>query len=150
MRAKTIDKRRKQAHSCPIDHGIATGASMESKLIWQYLQSERPVHCRRTLDQYGYPSLHNTAVRDGDQILYKRTKPEVKTPQLNDSTRRQERYSNRLASSGEPQPPPDDVIAKVLMVDQLWLWILNNGKCQILLLKPVTGSTNCVNTPYDC
>lgn len=126
MRAKTVDKRRKQTHSRPIDHGIATGASIESKLIWQYLQSERPVHCRRTLDQYGYPSLHNTAVRDGDQILYKRTKPEAKTAQPKEPMRRQERHSNRLASSGEPQPPLDDVIAKVLMVDQLWLWILNN------------------------
>lgn len=129
MRAETIDKRMKQANSRPINQEIVASKSMESKLIWQYLQSERPVHCRRTLDQYGFPSLHNTAIRDGDQILYKQTKPKAKPAQPKGTLRWAERHNNRLASNEEPQLPPDDIIAKVLMVDQLWLWILNNGKC---------------------
>lgn len=73
-RAKIIKRRRKQPHARPVDKEVATGHSMEHKLIWQHLTSAWPVHSRRTLDQYGYPTLRDTTVRDGDQILYKRTK----------------------------------------------------------------------------
>ena len=97
--------------------------------MWQYLQSKRPVHCRRTLDQYGYPSLHNTTMRDGDQVLYKRTKKKPAQPK--EPMRWSERHSNRHVDSEESQVPIDDPIAKVLMVDQLWLWILNNGKSRL-------------------
>lgn len=127
---KTIEKRRKQAHSYPVDLEISIDTSMERMLMWQYLQSKRPVHCRRTLDQYGYPSLHNTTMRDGDQVLYKRTKKKPAQPK--EHMRWSERHSNRHVDSEEPQLPPDDPIAKVLMVDQLWLWILNNGRSRVL------------------
>ena len=77
-----------------------------------------PVHCRRTLDQYGYPSLRRTDARDKDQVLYKymrdREKPKVTArsrPTLN-------RESQDLKKSS------DDFPLTVLMVDTLWLWIL--------------------------
>ena len=98
--AAIIKKRSEQAHARPVIPEIASSTSMAHKLIWQYLTSDRPVHCRRTLDQYGYPNLRNTAVRDADQIFYKRTKQ----------------------TSGVDH----DNTAKVLMVDQLWLWIMDN------------------------
>ena len=131
MRAQIIDRRKKQRHSRPIDRDIAKGKSMENKLIWHYLDSDRPLHCRRTLDQYGYPSLRNTAVRDGDQILYKRTKTEKDAALVKDSTMKQKWHNYRASANRDFQSAPEDANAKVMMVDQLWLWILNNGNCQL-------------------
>lgn len=146
IRAAIIDKRRKQGHSRPIDREIAQGKSLERKLIWHYLHSDRPLHslhCRRTLDQYGYPSLRDTSVRDKDQILYKRTKIDKVDGPVKDSKIRQ---IFRSPADREYQSAPEDVNAKVLMVDQLWLWILNNGECpwcyQESMIRLYTRSLN--------
>ena len=104
-RAALIKRRLEDMRARPVDTDVANGRSMESKLIWQYLTSNLPLHCRRTLDQFGYPSLRNTASRDADQVLYRRTK---------------------LITS--MYGALEDVVAKVLMVDQLWLWILDGGE----------------------
>jgi hypothetical protein len=56
-----------------IEQEVAKGCSVERKLIWKYLAAEAPLHHRRTLDQFGYPHLSSTRIRDGDQMLYKRT-----------------------------------------------------------------------------
>lgn len=124
-RAEIIKRRRQQADARPIARDVAHGKSMEHKIIWQYLSSDRPVHCRRTLDQYGYPSLRNTTVRDGDQILYKRTKPEIDTQSPSTTSHRlhgSRSSVGRLFSA----TVINDGAAKVLMVDQLWLWIIDN------------------------
>lgn len=52
---------------------------------------------RRTLDQYGYADIETTSHRDDDQVVYRHTSTE----------------------------PP--AIAKIFMVDQLWIWILGKG-----------------------
>ncbi|OJD16063.1 hypothetical protein AJ78_03736 [Emergomyces pasteurianus Ep9510] len=57
--------------------------------------ADSPLHLRRTLDQYFYTHLTNTAARDSGQVVYRYT----------------------LKNSAEP---------KIFMVDQLWLWILND------------------------
>ncbi|KAH8586377.1 hypothetical protein B0O99DRAFT_644610 [Bisporella sp. PMI_857] len=54
------------------------------------------LHIRRTLDQYFYTSLENTAARDNDQTIY--------------------RWHRQRFRNQEP---------KIIVVDQLWLWILN-------------------------
>lgn len=100
---------------------------MENKLIWQYLNSERPIHCRRTLDQYGYPTLHNTAVRDEDQILFKRTKVSQEVLPAKEPLKKMW-HSGRSLSNQQAQPISEDICAKVLMVDQLWLWVVDAGK----------------------
>lgn len=46
-------------------------------MIWQFLGHDPPINCRRTLDQYRYPSLRDTRARDDDQMLYKMTKQSV-------------------------------------------------------------------------
>ena len=46
-RTAVIKKRGPHAHVRPIDQEIATGNSLEGKLIWQYLNSKWPLHCRR-------------------------------------------------------------------------------------------------------
>ena len=124
--AAIIKKRSEQAHARPVIPEIASSTSMAHKLIWQHLTSERPVHCRRTLDQYGYPSLRNTAVRDADQILYKRTKRKSEAgssqePPIKEKPSSRSSVGQKHRSSGN-----DDNAAKVLMVDQLWLWIMDN------------------------
>lgn len=128
-RAEIIKLRREQPHACPVAKHVASGKSLEHKLIWQYLTSDRPVHCRRTLDQYGYPSLRNTSVRDGDQILYKRTRSgtEADTLPVKEHTMKyklQSSLSSAARQAAVPNTP--DSTAKVLMVDQLWLWIVDN------------------------
>ena len=133
-RAAIIKRRRQQAHARPIAKDIALGNSMEHKLIWQYLTSDRPVHCRRTLDQYGYPSLRNTSVRDGDQILYKRTKADVEVSTTKEPTVKHKHRSSvgrHSVTSGTSTYGSDGVVsvdeaAKVLMVDQMWLWIIDS------------------------
>ena len=123
--AAIIKKRSEQAHARPVIDEIARSKSMVHKLIWQHLTSDRPVHCRRTLDQYGYPSLRNTAVRDADQILYKRTKRKTGV-ESSQGPPIKEKLSSRSAGRRNRSSSNDDNAAKVLMVDQLWLWIMDN------------------------
>ena len=133
-RASVIQKRGTKPPVLPIDQNIIKGKSIEDKLIWQYLNSNRPIHCRRTLDQYGYPSLRNTAVRDADQVLYKQTRGQVQTQEATVRGSSMQHISAILHASRATGSRPSkvktvvDSTAKVLMVDQLWLWILDDGK----------------------
>jgi hypothetical protein len=64
----------------------------------QLLSDTRPLHLRRTLDQFFYTTLADTHDRDRDQVLSK--------------------YG----------PDRDKAGARpILMVDQLWLWVLGGG-----------------------
>jgi len=76
--------------------------NLDAHLIKAYLSPNKPgeippLQLRRTLDQYYYTHLVNTAGRDSDQVVL--------------------RYTRQTS----PEP-------KIFMVDQLWLWILNNGR----------------------
>lgn len=73
-------------------------------LIQGYLKSGAggevpPLQIRRTLDHYFYSHLDNTSKRDSDQVV--------------------QRYTSKIM----------DMEPKMFMVDQLWLWILDNGEC---------------------
>jgi len=74
-------------------------ADADEKLLRKYLCSERPVHVRRTLDQSYYWTLKDTQMRDRDQVVYRATHKRGIIPR----------------------------IPRVVMVDQLWLWILDGG-----------------------
>ena len=88
------------------------------------MKSEIPMHCRRTLDQYGYPSLRNTHERDGDQVLYKYTKSiQEESPEQKVINKFQSRLSRRTQ---KPEEKPEPLPLAVLMVDTLWLWILKD------------------------
>jgi hypothetical protein len=68
-----------------------------------YLRAKGPediptLQPRRTLDQYFYSHLEGTLERDADQVVY--------------------RYMRRCYGQG----------IKIFMVDQLWVWILNDGE----------------------
>ncbi|KAK4677382.1 hypothetical protein QC764_405710 [Podospora pseudoanserina] len=73
----------------------------ESALIDGYIHAHDvlPLHCRRTLDQYSYYMLETTERRDKDQVVY--------------------RWATK---HGKPKNT-----APILMVDQLWLWVLPDG-----------------------
>ena len=131
-RTAVIQKRGLKSSVRPIAQEISRAKSIEDKLIWQYLNSNRPIHCRRTLDQYGYPSLRNTAVRDADQVLYKRTRPTRSYEAATRETSMQHIHAiwNATRAPGPRSSEMKAVVdrtAKVLMVDQLWLWILDDG-----------------------
>ena len=78
---------------------LATEEADET-LLRRYLKSERPVHMRRTLDQSYYWTLKDTERRDRDQVVYRATNKHDQIPRL----------------------------PRVVMVDQLWLWILDGSK----------------------
>ena len=69
----------------------------------------KPLHVRRTLDQYYYGSLTNTVVRDEDQTISKWTS--VKDAQLR--------------KHGKKKATEDSLL---LMVDQLWCWVVDESK----------------------
>ncbi|KAA8650460.1 uncharacterized protein ATNIH1004_003146 [Aspergillus tanneri] len=117
QRRKAIEQRLRQGRSKPVPDSISK-ASIESKLIWEYLGSEPPIHIRRTLDQFGYPNLRSTAARDDDQMLWKRTKKPIDPS---------DKPGELSPLHNEDRSPKSFMDGKVLMVDQLWLWIVDRG-----------------------
>lgn len=115
QRRKVVEERLRQGRSRPAPDHVAE-STLESKLIWKFLGSEPPIHIRRTLDQYGYPNLRSTVARDDDQMLWKRTK---KTINLSDELR------NSILDKDPSESSNIFIDGKVLMVDQLWLWIVD-------------------------
>ncbi|KAL4944556.1 hypothetical protein BDV06DRAFT_232969 [Aspergillus oleicola] len=116
QRRRVIEERLRQGRSRPVPDDISR-SNLESKLIWKYLGNEPPIHIRRTLDQFGYPNLRSTVARDDDQMLWKRTR---KVINLRDDLA----GSIPLRDGIDPRNT-DFVDGKVLMVDQLWLWIVD-------------------------
>lgn len=72
----------------------------DERLLRENLHENPPLHIRRTLDQSYFLTLENTAVRDKDQVVYR-------------ETRAGRSFHTRNT--------------RVVMVDQLWLWILDGN-----------------------
>jgi len=70
------------------------------RLIDEHLQTASPLHTRRTLEQYYYWTAEDTTHRDRQQVVYRATK-----------------------MRSDPEAIP-----RVVMVDQLWLWILDDSE----------------------
>ncbi len=73
----------------------------DERHIMEHLHSSPPLHMRRTIDQYYYPTVEDSSQRDQDQVVCRGTR-----------------------SKNDP-----DAMARVVMVDQLWLWILDDSQC---------------------
>jgi hypothetical protein len=69
--------------------------SPDQKLLYGYLNDDHPIHIRRTLAQYYYHTLRDTAERDKSQVVTRYQTNEGLQPKV------------------------------ITMVDQLWLWVLN-------------------------
>lgn len=120
QRRAVIKDRLRQGRSRPVPSRVTT-SSLETQLIWKYLGCEPPIHFRRTLDQFGYPNLRSTVARDDDQMLWKRTRR---------TTGIDEKLRDWLdAAEDDPESPgsgsTEFMDGNVLMVDQLWLWIVD-------------------------
>jgi hypothetical protein len=149
-RRSIIKRRLSNGRARPVPSEIAALESMELRVIWQYLEYDPPLNFRRSLDQYGYPSLGDTDARDDDQMLYKLTKEDEPEP-----VKSKKRTLDRLGSTRSPTDHrtssvnttllagdddkdsdiEDDadlvthiIDGKVLMVDQLWLWAVDTSQ----------------------
>src|SRR5436305_2062569 len=77
---------------------------IKTKLIRAFLFHNPPLHLRKTLDQFYYNTLPDTEtdVRNTDQVVYK--------------------YAIKHLQQPDRRIPP-----KIIMVNQLWLWIINGS-----------------------
>lgn len=85
-----------------------------------YPESSPPIHPRRTLDQSYYYNLVNTDGRDKDQVVYRGT---------------------RAGESLFNNP-------KIIMVDQLWLYVLDESKSYIAQNVSFPLISQAYNTEY--
>ncbi|KAI2463165.1 hypothetical protein F4781DRAFT_440881 [Annulohypoxylon bovei var. microspora] len=83
--------------------------------------NESPLHCRRTLDQFRYYMLDDTEERDNNQVVFK------------------------WARKRDRQHPKNPDGYPLLMVDQLWLWILPDEKTVITSFPNTWDSSACVD-----
>ncbi|KID82723.1 ankyrin repeat protein [Metarhizium guizhouense ARSEF 977] len=144
-RRDTITRRLSQGRAHPVPETVAKSDSLELQVIWEYLGHDPPINCRRTLDQYGYPSLRDTRSRDDDQMLYKLTKERTPAPDTKGFALNKQGSSNAaISESGRSErsvgsswrerllrrdvnDDEDRVLnGNVLMVDQLWLWVIQS------------------------
>lgn len=122
--------------------------SLESKVIWEYIGADPPLNSRRTLDQFGYPSLQDTYARDDDQMLYKLTKKHALRSVTKLPLQRADTFASRLSSvvgneddssteaetSSEEKDEHKLQDGNLLMVDQLWLWAIDTSMRSLLKL----------------
>ncbi|UNI19559.1 hypothetical protein JDV02_005740 [Purpureocillium takamizusanense] len=151
-RREVILRRLGHGRSRPVPELVAKSDSLELQVVWEYLGHDPPINCRRTLDQYGYPSLRDTRSRDDDQMLYKLTKERPCGPEQQDgrggvyaqwstagsggasekdagqssgASGWRERLTGRAQADDTPEE--DSLLnGNVLMVDQLWLWVIHS------------------------
>ncbi|KAK4158875.1 hypothetical protein QBC43DRAFT_248639 [Cladorrhinum sp. PSN259] len=109
-------------------HG-AYGKDETSMLINSYFGDEKaPLHCRRTLDQFTYHMLDDTVKRDNTQVIF-RWAAKVEEQRAARSAK-----SLHLESKWAPQNAPCGPTGHtypVLMIDQLWLWVLEEEETVI-------------------
>jgi hypothetical protein len=77
-----------------------------------------PLHPRRTLDQYYYWALKDIETQDKSQVVYRATAP---TKHLSDQFAERDLDCRECLQDIRTVP-------RLLMVDQLWLWILDASK----------------------
>ncbi|CZT00269.1 uncharacterized protein RCO7_08344 [Rhynchosporium graminicola] len=92
----------------------------EQELLKAYLYHSPPFHPRRTLDQSYYWTLKTTKKRDRDQVVYRGTAP--KRDFMHDYQHKGCKGSGCLQCRQDIRKVP-----RLIMVDQLWLWILDGN-----------------------
>jgi hypothetical protein len=103
---------------------------MTEVALEQYLtpQSGRSLHPRRTLDQFYYSSLIDTSIRDQDQTTSKWT-------------------GSGVGTEGHTSASDDSL---VMMVDQLWCWVLDESKSSHTITGRAIGLIFAVETIVSC
>lgn len=134
QRQNVVRKRMSQGCSWPIPEDVfRDDTPLENKVIWDFLDHDTPLNCRRTLDQYRYPFVRDTRARDDDQMLYKMTKEMVYALSDDSDGEAQEKERggeiDRYYESLGGEETADSILdGNILNVDQLWLWTNDNGK----------------------
>jgi len=141
-RRDIIKERIAQGRSRPTPIKVAK-LDLEHRVSWRYLSYDPPFNTRRTLDQFGYPNLLDTRARDDDQMLYKMTKaidppdfePEIEPwPENSEDNSSETRFWKRHRDQDQLNDNDKEGLrdGKVLMVDQVWLWIVDKGTSLLL------------------
>ncbi|KAF3349987.1 Cytochrome c oxidase subunit 6B [Verticillium dahliae VDG1] len=96
----------------------------DRRLLKNYLNWDPPLHPRRTLDQAYYWTLNTTKSRDRDQVVYRATTAKSKDFHQFDNggwPDHQDLYESpcRSCTAGIQK------VSRVMMVDQLWMWVLD-------------------------
>jgi len=157
VRRRNLIKRRiNHGRAAPVPQQIADLESLEMRVMWEYIGFDPPLNCRRTLDQFGYPSLQDTNARDDDQMLYKLTKKDpsreparplsgaFRFADIRPTKAWSTGSSQHSAGSNENDENEDDEYTSgddtcyeeeghlrdgnLLMVDTLWLWAIDTCK----------------------
>lgn len=141
-----IKERIAQGRSRPTPVKVAK-LDLEHRVSWRYLSYDPPFNTRRTLDQFGYPNLLDTRARDDDQMLYKMTKvpkyiPEFGRSQDNDTMSDFDNTEDAKTGSVHEQTNRDSYEhlrdGKVLMIDQVWLWVVDNSRSKSYAQNAIT------------
>ncbi|KAI1373718.1 hypothetical protein F4677DRAFT_186798 [Hypoxylon crocopeplum] len=116
----------------------------DKSLLRKYLRCDLPLHPRRTLDQAYYWTLKSTRTRDRDQVIYRATtaKPEdFHQYDYNDQNGGWKEHKD-FEITGECNDCRVNIrkLSRVIMVDQLWMWILD--KKTIITCFPKRYGTN--------
>ncbi|KAI1807476.1 hypothetical protein F4811DRAFT_574429 [Daldinia bambusicola] len=99
----------------------------DKMLLRRYLSTDPPLHPRRTLDQAYHWSLNSTWERDQDQVVYRHTtaKPE-EFHRYDPDTKTWEGDKESSHRRCKECTRNIQKLSRVVMVDQLWMWILDS------------------------
>ncbi|KAI0964955.1 hypothetical protein F4678DRAFT_454429 [Xylaria arbuscula] len=98
----------------------------DKMLLRKYLPEDPPIHPRRTLDQAFYWTLNSTKKRDKDQVIYRSTT--VTHDNLHRYDHKQKEWPDHKGLENrdcETCRSNMKKLSRVVMVDQLWMWILD-------------------------
>lgn len=154
QRRKVLNRRLAHGRAIPVPREVADLDSLELRVLWENLGHDPPLNDRRTLDQFGYPSLKETNARDDDQMLYKLTKedkfrapikrlaedPHVATlvksyssgtKMLHEMVEKEQEHAQLRESENEAEAEAELRDGNLLMVDQLWLWAIDTSELRV-------------------
>lgn len=100
----------------------------DKMLLRKYLSDDPPLHPRRTLDQAFYWTLRSTKKRDCDQVVFRGTT--TKPDDFHRFDPKAEEWPKHVEYEieGTCQECTFNIqkLSRVVMVDQLWMWILDS------------------------
>jgi len=142
---------KKPSPSPSSDHGVlgtrdAKMAYYEEELLKTYLYKRWPVHMRRTLAQYYYSYLADTKTRDVDQVVIRararklqeeaKFEKDIKKTGGKNGLGQSKNAENIKGKNDLPETKDEgseiDENSPVVMIDQLWLWVVSPGSSPFL------------------
>ncbi|KAI0097349.1 hypothetical protein GGR51DRAFT_566556 [Nemania sp. FL0031] len=104
------------------------GNYRDKMLLSKYLPLDPPLHPRRTLDQAFYWTLRSTKKRDCDQVVYRGTTADPDDFHRFDPDSKQwpKHVDFDVGDTCKECTANIQKLSRVVMVDQLWMWILDS------------------------